>query len=88
VELKASLRLTFEEEACMFEKVLVSMDLSPATEALVFALPGMRELGTRELTLVHVAKPSRGATSESLDRVEGYRGRLQGLAGRLEEDGF
>ena len=51
----------------MFEKVLVSMDLSPATEALVSALPGMRELGTREFVLVHVAKPSRGPTSEGAD---------------------
>ena len=72
----------------MFEKVLVSMDLSPATEALISALPGMRELGTRELILVHAAKPSRGPTSESLGRVEGYRSRLHGLADRLKEDGF
>ena len=72
----------------MFEKVLVSMDLSPATEALVSALPGMRELGTREFVLVHVAKPSRGPTSEALTRVEELRGRLQSLADRLEEDGF
>jgi nucleotide-binding universal stress UspA family protein len=72
----------------MFEKVLVSMDLSPATEALVSALPGLRELGTQELILVHVAKPSRGSSSESLKRVDKYRGRLQGLAERLKEDGF
>ena len=72
----------------MFEKVLVSMALSPATEALVSALPGMREFGTREFVLVHVAKPSRGSTSESLTRVEGFRNRLHGLADRLTESGF
>ena len=72
----------------MFEKVLVSMDLSPATEALVSALPAMREFGTREFVLVHVAKPSRGSTSESLTRVEEFRSRLQGLADRLRETGF
>ena len=72
----------------MFEKVLVSMDLSPATEALVSALPDMRELGTREFLLVHAAKPLRGPTSESLARMEEYRGRLNGLADRLKEAGF
>ena len=72
----------------MFEKVLVSMDLSPATEALVSALPAMQEFGTQEMTLVHVAKPLRGPTAESLARVEGYRGRLNGLANRLKETGF
>ncbi len=71
----------------MFEKVLVSMDLSPATEALVSALPAMREFGTQEMTLVHVAKPLRGPTSKSLARVEELRGRLNGLADNLREDG-
>ena len=72
----------------MFEKVLVSMDLSPATEALVSALPGLREFGTRELALVHVAKPFSGRTSESLTRVGGIRDRLNGLADRLRDIGF
>ena len=72
----------------MFEKVLVSMDLSPATEALVSALPDMGELGTREFVLVHVAKPLRGRTSESLTRREELRGRLNGLADHLKEAGF
>jgi len=72
----------------MFEKVLVSMDLSPATEALVTALPDMRELGTREFTLVHVAKPLHGPASQSLSRVAELRNRLRGLADRLKEDGF
>lgn len=72
----------------MFEKVLVSMDLSPATEALVSALPAMREFGTQEMTLVHVAKPLRGPTAQSLARVEEFRGRLNGLADNLRENGF
>ncbi len=72
----------------MFEKVLVSMDLSPATEALVSALPDMKELGTRELALVHVAKPLQDPVSESLRAVEELRGRLNGLADRLRGEGF
>ena len=75
-------------EPSMFQKVLVSMDLSPATEALVSALPSMQELGTRELTIVHVAKPTRGPTSESLTKVEEVRGRLNGLADQLRDAGF
>jgi nucleotide-binding universal stress UspA family protein len=72
----------------MFEKVLVSMDLSPATEALVSALPAMREFGTQEMTLVHVAKPLRGPTAKSLARVDEFRSRLNGLADNLRENGF
>ena len=72
----------------MFEKVLVSMDLSPATEALVSALPAMREFGTRKLTLVHVAKPLRNPATHFLGRREEIRVRLNGLADRLKESGF
>jgi nucleotide-binding universal stress UspA family protein len=72
----------------MFEKVLVSMDFSPATEALVSALPALREFGTRELVLVHVAKPLRGPSAQSLILKEEYRGRLNGLADRLRAEGF
>ena len=72
----------------MFEKVLVSMALSPATSALVSVLPAMRELGTRELGLVHVAKRLEDPISESLTRIDELRNRLHGLADRLREDGF
>ena len=68
----------------MFEKVLVSMDLSPATEALVSALPDMRELGTREFLLVHAAKPLRGPTSESLGPSGGVPWPLERLGGPPE----
>ena len=72
----------------MFEKVLVSMALSPATAALVSALPGMREFGTEEITLVHVAKPPRGPSSQAIDHVEELRGRLNRLADDLRNEGF
>ncbi len=72
----------------MFEKVLVSMALSPATAALVSALPGMREFGTEEITLVHVAKPPRGPSSRAIDHVEELRGRLNRLADDLRNEGF
>ena len=72
----------------MFDKVLVSMDLSPATEALVSALPSLREFGTRELILVHVVKPLHGPAAQSLVRVDEFRGRLNVLADRLREEGF
>jgi len=72
----------------MFRNLLVSLDLSPATEALVSSLPGMREFDTEELTLVHVAKPLRDPVSESLREIENLRTRLGGLAERLREYGF
>jgi nucleotide-binding universal stress UspA family protein len=48
----------------------------------------MREFGTRELVLVHVAKPLHGPAAQSLVLKEEYRGRLNGLADRLREEGF
>lgn len=72
----------------MFGKVLVSMDLSPATEALVSALPGMREMDTEELHLVHVSKPLSEPVSRSLREIEDLRGRLGSLAERLRGYGF
>jgi len=72
----------------MFEKILVSMALSPATESLVAALPGMRDFGASKIALVHVAKPTRGPTSQALSHVEQLRSRLNGLADRLTEAGF
>lgn len=72
----------------MFRKVLVAMDLSPATEALVSALPGMKELGTEELRLVHVAKPFQDPVSRSLREVGDLKERLNALADRLEGEGL
>jgi nucleotide-binding universal stress UspA family protein len=72
----------------MFRSVLVSMDLSPATEALISVLPQLREFGTEELTLVHVAKPLQDPVSKSLRAVEDVRARLNNLAEGLSGYGF
>jgi len=72
----------------MFRKVLVAMDLSPATEALVSALPAMKEFGTEELNLVHVARPFADPVSQSLREMGDLKSRLNGLAARLQEEGF
>jgi nucleotide-binding universal stress UspA family protein len=72
----------------MFRKVLVAMDLSPATEALISALPAMKEFGTEQLNLVHVARPLADPVSKSLREIGDLKERLQSLAGRLESEGF
>lgn len=72
----------------MFERALVAMDLSPATEALVSAIPGLREFGTREVILAHVARPIREPVSQSLRQVGDLKERLGGLAERLKKEGF
>ena len=72
----------------MFDNVLVSMALSPATVALVSALPGLREFGTKELTLVHATKPPRGTASQAIDHIAELRGRLNRLAEDLRAEGF
>jgi nucleotide-binding universal stress UspA family protein len=72
----------------MFRKVLVAMDLSPATEALISALPSMKEFGTEELNLVHVARPLSDPVSKSLREIGELKERLRSLAGGLEGQGF
>jgi nucleotide-binding universal stress UspA family protein len=72
----------------MFRKVLVAMDLSPATEALVSALPAMKEFGTEELNLVHVARPLTDPVSRSLRKVGDLKTRLNALGDRLKDEGF
>jgi nucleotide-binding universal stress UspA family protein len=72
----------------MFDRTLVAMDLSPATEALVSAIPGLREFGTREVVLAHVARPIREPVSGSLRQMGDIRDRLNGLAERLQSEGF
>jgi nucleotide-binding universal stress UspA family protein len=71
----------------MFEHVLVALDLSPAADALLGCLGGLRELGAKRLTLVHVAEvdyPVFGAIG-NLDR---HRDRLEDQARSLVGDGF
>jgi len=72
----------------MFKRALVSMDLSPATEALVASLPGLKDYGVEEIILVHVAKPVSYPVSQSIAQVEGLRQRLGRLKEALEKSGF
>jgi nucleotide-binding universal stress UspA family protein len=71
----------------MFEHVMVALDLSPAADAMLRCLPGLRELGTRRLTLVHVAEvdyPVFGAIAN----LDHHRKRLEELAAALTAEGF
>ncbi len=72
----------------MFRRALVSMDLSPATEALVASLPGLKDYGVEEIVLVHVAKPVSYPVSQSIAQVEALRQRLGRLKESLERAGF
>lgn len=72
----------------MFRHVLVALDLSPATQALVTYLPRLRDYGTEEITLVHVVKDVGFPVSESLSRTDEIRRRLKALAERLEDQGL
>lgn len=72
----------------MFERVLVAMDLSPATEALVGSIPELKEFGTREIILAHVTRPIREPVSGSLREIGDIRERLNKLADRLRSDDF
>jgi len=72
----------------MFERVLVAMDLSPATEALVSSIPHLKEFGTEEVILAHVTRPIREPVSGALREIGDLRERLNRLADRLREDGF
>lgn len=72
----------------MFRRALVSLDLSPATEALVSSLPGLKDFGIEEIILVHVAKPVGFPVSQAIAQVDQLRQRLQRLKGSLEAKGF
>ena len=72
----------------MFKRVLVSLDLSPATESLVASLPGLAELGTQEIILAHVVKHDGEFVSQSISMADEARRRLRTLAERLAERGF
>jgi nucleotide-binding universal stress UspA family protein len=71
----------------MFTHVLVALDLSPAADAMLRRLPGLRELGARTLTLVYVAAvdyPVFGAVAN----LDHHRKRLDDAAPALAADGF
>jgi nucleotide-binding universal stress UspA family protein len=72
----------------MFRRALVSLDLSPATEALVSSLPGLKDFGVEEIILVHVAKPVGFPVSQAIAQVDHLRQRLARLKGSLEGKGF
>lgn len=72
----------------MFKRALVSLDLSPATEALVASLPGLKDYGVEEIILVHVAKPVSYPVSQSIAQVEALRQRLGRLKEGLVKVGF
>lgn len=72
----------------MFKRVLVSIDFSPATEALVSSLPGLAAFGTRELVLSHIVQHEGEFVSETISAMEDRRRRLRTLGERLEDEGF
>jgi hypothetical protein len=75
------------ERAIMFDHVMVALDLSPAADLMLRCLPGLRELGTRRLTLVHVAEvdyPVFGAVAH----LDQHRERLEGLVPAIRAAGF
>ncbi|TVP74995.1 MAG: universal stress protein [Gemmatimonadales bacterium] len=72
----------------MFRRVLVALDLSPASEALVTGLPGLEEYGVKEIILAHVARPVTYPVSEAIASTDQVRSRLGSLAETLAENGF
>ena len=64
------------------------MDLTPASEALVSILPELADFGTREILLVHVARPVAYPVSASITALDGIRERLANLQRTLEGKGF
>jgi nucleotide-binding universal stress UspA family protein len=71
----------------MFTHVLVALDLSPATDAMLRCLPGLRDLGTRTLTLVHVAEVDYPVFGAVAGMVE-HRRRMEALVPALTAKGF
>ncbi len=72
----------------MFERVLVSMDLSPATQPLMSVAEALPGLGTRRVILAHVVKPIDPSATGSLARQELARDALEPHAERLREKGM
>ena len=71
----------------MFEHALVAVDLAPAGELLVGCAPELQALGTKRLTLVHVASvdyPIAGAVAH----LDDYRELLEAQAKDLRGRGF
>jgi nucleotide-binding universal stress UspA family protein len=71
----------------MFERALVALDLTPAAETVLRALPGLRSLGTREIILVHVAGVGDPFGDPHTER-DMQVARLRALGAFLEREGF
>ena len=75
----------------MLAKALVATDLSPASDALVECLAGLKDVGTEEVTLAHVIYiplryPDTGGQEEALSKLADPR--LEAQRRRLEAAGF
>jgi len=71
----------------MFEHIAVGVDFSPAMEPMLACLPGLREIGARKLTFVHVARlesPVEGWVTH----LEYYEEKLNDTRPALEAAGF
>jgi nucleotide-binding universal stress UspA family protein len=71
----------------MLEHLVVAVDLSPTGETLLPRLSGLRRLGARRVTLVHVAEvdyPMAGAVAH----LDHHRTRLGEMGVSLREEGF
>jgi nucleotide-binding universal stress UspA family protein len=71
----------------MFERALVALDLTPAAETVLRALPGLRSLGTREIILVHVTGVGDPFGDPHTERAMQVA-RLKALGTFLEREGF
>ncbi|TVR57756.1 MAG: universal stress protein [Gemmatimonadales bacterium] len=71
----------------MLEHLMVAVDLTPTGETLLPRLAGLRRLGARRVTLVHVAEvdyPMAGAVAH----LDHHRARLGEMAAGLRQEGF
>lgn len=71
----------------MLEHLMVAVDLTPTGETLLPRLAGLRRLGARRVTLVHVAEvdyPMAGAVAH----LDHHRARLEEMAAGLRQEGF
>jgi nucleotide-binding universal stress UspA family protein len=71
----------------MFRHIAIAVDFSPATEAMLRCLPGLRELGARELTFIHVARLESPIVGW-VTHLEYYERKLEEMRPALERDGF
>lgn len=71
----------------MLAHLVVAVDLTPTGETLLPRLAGLRRLGARRVTLVHVAEvdyPMAGAVAH----LDHHRARLEEMAAGLRQEGF